>query len=282
MDTSASTRRRLTHLARRVDPSVPSNRLAILGVVAGFVAGTLVLLLRTEATLLEAALDGARYGIGGFLAWAIARELDPDSPVAARYALFLYPIVALTGIPELTTMAAALVAARVVVRSTGLAPSPVDLAALVILAGLSAMSPAGFIAAAGLAAALWLDTRLDTDPEMMPQIAAAAVALGAAFVVTLLTVAFADGWRGPTALEATVVVVATAAVGRMRGDATVARADRTREPLDPLRVRRGQQLLAAVAALAIVWTGFAATGPIGPLLAAIIGTGIACGRKRRG
>lgn len=277
----------ITSLARPIDPSYASNRLALAASVAFTLVGTVLTLVRTEADLLTSASAGVGYGIGAFLAWATARELDPDHPVSARDAVLAYAVVAFTGRPALLATTAVMVAVRVVARTTGRGPTPVDLVALVALAGLAGRSAVGFITGAALAGTLWLDTRLpattdDDEPAATPQVAAAAFAFTAAFVVTLASGAFLSGWRGPTPLEGVIAVVVGAALPRLRARHVTSTADLTRRPLDPVRVRRGQQLTVAAAVVGILWAGFAAVGELGPVLAAIVGVGLTGWRRRTG
>lgn len=271
----------ITSLARPIDVRYASNRLALTALVAGFVLGTVLTLVLTDATVVDALLAGLGYGVGAFLAWAIGREVDPGDDRAARLAVLAYAVVAFAGRPELAAVAAVLVAVRIVARTTGRAPTPVDLAALVVLAGIAGATAAGFMAACALTLALWLDTRRDDDPHMTPQLAAAGVAFVAAFAVTLITGAFLSGWDGPTPFDAVVVIVTALAATRMRVVIADTTADLTREPLDPVRVRRGQQLAAATAAVGILWTGFQGVGALGPVLAAMVGAGAAAWLRGR-
>jgi hypothetical protein len=245
------------------------------------VLGAVLTLVLTDAAIVDALWAGVGYGVGAFLAWAIGRELDPGDNRAARLAVLAFAVIAFAGRPELAAVAAVLVAVRLVARTTGRAPTAVDLAGVVVLAGISGATAAGFMAACGLAVALWLDTRLDDDPHMTPQLAAAGVAFVAAFAVTLITGAFLSGWDGPTPFDAVVVIVTALAATRMRVVIADTTADLTREPLDPVRVRRGQQLTAAIAAVGILWTGFHGVGALGPVLAAMVGAGAAAWLRGR-
>lgn len=276
----------VTSLARTIDPSYASNRLAIAAALVFGAVGSVLALVRTDADLLTAGAAGVAYGVGAFLAWATARELDPDRPVSARDAVLAYAVVAFAGQPALLATAAAMVVVRVVARTTGRGPTPIDLVALVVLAGLAGRSAVGFVAGAGLATALWIDTRLpattdDDEPAATPQLAAAGLAFAAAFVVTLVSGAFLTGWRGPTPLEAIVALAVGVALPRLRVGPLTSTADLTRRPLDPVRVRRGQQLAVALAVVGILWAGFAAIAELGPLLAAIVGVGATGWRRGR-
>ena len=75
---------RASHIWRGVDPAQPSNRFALVAFAAGTVVATVVLVVGSDAGFGRALLDGLRYGVGAFLTWAVARELDPDSNASAR------------------------------------------------------------------------------------------------------------------------------------------------------------------------------------------------------
>lgn len=74
--------------------------------------------------------------ITAFLAWAAARELDPDRPHTATFAMVMAALAAVTGVWEvpLGVSAAALVGLRVLVGTVGGDLKPVDLVVMVGLA----------------------------------------------------------------------------------------------------------------------------------------------------
>ncbi|WP_029478409.1 hypothetical protein [Deinococcus frigens] len=117
-------------LARPLDFSVPSNRIAAAGALA--------------ALLLGRAARGnwwAALGVGGaaFSAWAIARELDPDSPQTANAALPVAAAAALLGGPGNPLAAfAALSGLRMIAGTTGQAATPADQMGLLIQSALAA------------------------------------------------------------------------------------------------------------------------------------------------
>lgn len=117
-------------LARPLVPSVPSNRLA----AGGFVVGTLA------ARLLGRSWRGAlEVGGAAFLAWATARELDPDHPETANAALPVAALVALSGDPpDPLAGLAVLSGLRVLAATVGQRPTPPDLVALAGQAALAA------------------------------------------------------------------------------------------------------------------------------------------------
>ncbi|MFD1730278.1 hypothetical protein ACFSC4_02835 [Deinococcus malanensis] len=113
-----------------LDLRYPSNRYAAGGALAAAVT----------ARLLGGSWADA-LGVGGaaFLAWATARELDPDHPETATVALPVAAAAAWMGGPGNPVPGlAALSAVRVMAGTVGRDPTTVDLAALAGQAGLAA------------------------------------------------------------------------------------------------------------------------------------------------
>lgn len=123
-----------TAIGRPLDPSWPSNRAvlillplaALLGAVLGWLDG------EPMTALL---LRGLRMALLAFVAWALARELDPDDPSAAFIGLALGLLVGIA-IPDagLMTAIATLGLVRCVNRSTGLPARKSDSVLLMLLA----------------------------------------------------------------------------------------------------------------------------------------------------
>ncbi len=117
-------------LARPLDFSLSSNRFAVLG------AGSALLLGRVLRGDWRQAL-----GVGGsaFNAWAVARELDPDSPETARAALLVAAAVTLLGgAGNPMGGAASLSGLRLVAGTTGQPATPMDHAGLLLQSALAA------------------------------------------------------------------------------------------------------------------------------------------------
>lgn len=263
----------VSSLARIVDRDRPSNRFALLAAGVGAVVGIVATLLLTDLSVMAAVFRGLSYGIAAFLAWAIGRELDPDEPAAARNAVFAYAVAAWAGPPAVFAVLALLVAARIVVRSTGRPPTRWDLAAVVVIAAFAATSPAGFVVALGLAYAVFIDTRLpDPAPEQEHTLAAAATVL-VTLTVTLVSGAFWSTWRGPGWLEGLVVLLALAAATLLSTDEVNTTGDRNDEPLHPARVVHARWLVLLTALAAVLWTGASGIGAVAPAFCAVIGVG---------
>jgi hypothetical protein len=127
---------RITGLYRKVDLAYPSNRLAV---IVSMVATALVAIISRD--MLLAFLSGATT----FSAWALGRELDPDRPCTANLSVITVGLVlsvlafndrlnledVLLGAIVTGSM---MVLARVMTRSTGLAATTLDAAALLALA----------------------------------------------------------------------------------------------------------------------------------------------------
>lgn len=268
----------ISSLARPVDIRHASNRFALLAAGVGLVVGVVATLLLTDLGILASLWRGISYGVGAFLAWAVGRELQPDVPAAARYAVFAYAVAAWTGPPSLAAVVAALVAARIVVRTSGRPPTRWDLAAVVVVAGIAAAAPVGFVVALGLAYALYVDTRLpDPGPAGDQHLATTATAL-IAVVVTLASGSFWTDWRGPDLLEAVVVLAALATIAVFRVGPVSSTGDLDRQPLRAERVAHARRLTLGVVVAAILWAGAGSVGALAPVLAALIGLGLAAVR----
>ena len=157
MSSASAAPSRVSALPRPLDFSYPSNRAAAAGLGLGVAA----------ARLLGRTWPGSlRVGLGTFSAWAIARELDPDEPLSALWAMPL-AFTALLSLPASTREQpeglgslrhalpgfTALSSLRALVGSVGPAVGAQDVTALGAQAALTALS-SGHIARALPAAAL--------------------------------------------------------------------------------------------------------------------------------
>ena len=255
---------RFTSIGRGLDPRIPSNLLVLLVTpLAGLVAGAVVLV--AGDGLGSAARTGVLAAGSAFLAWAIAREIDPDDPLPAGVAAVAAPFAILIGDPGLGVTAAALFTARILVRSTGLVPRPTDLAAVAGLAWYLGTRPGGLPAALVLAAAVAADRRLpgDGSPWSVP---AALAAAGGAVVAAALTDRIAIDGVPPTGWEWLLVGVAAAgALLILRPPLVVSVCDATDERITERRLRAARLGALASAAGPLLWLG-------GPGLAVAAGT----------
>ncbi|MBW3659126.1 MAG: hypothetical protein KY457_10845 [Actinobacteria bacterium] len=272
----------VTALARPIDPTLPSNRLAVFASAVVALVATLVTgLVDPAAGVLAAAGRGLALGVGMFLAWAIARELHPDEPMAARNAVLAYVPALLLGAPALAALLALLLAARITLRSTGRPPTPVDLGVLAVVAGFAATTAAGFVTGLALAWAVLDDSRLpDPAPQLRSQLAAIAVS-ATALAVSIVVGSFLTTWRGPRLVElGWLALVAAAVVVRPR-TTHVETTDDRRGPLSVARLVRARMLVVVALAASIAWAGADAVPALAPAAAAVIGVGATAPRFLR-
>lgn len=155
-------------LARTLDFSYPSNRYAAGGLVAG------VLLSRLLGRGWQQALED---GLAGFVAWATARELDPDHAESAAVALPLALAGALAGQTSGAVAGfASLAGLRALTATVGYAPTMTDTAGLLALSGLAAATGSPVAAAlpgAALGVSAGQQDRFSPAPESVLMAAAA-------------------------------------------------------------------------------------------------------------
>ncbi|MFC6592928.1 hypothetical protein ACFP81_14270 [Deinococcus lacus] len=244
-------------LPRPLDLSVPSNRFAAGGILAGILLGRLNGKSWTHAL-------GA--GFGGFAAWAIARELDPDHPESANAALPLATGTALLGQPGLPVGSlVALSGLRVLAGTVGHAPTPLDLTALAGAAALAAR--AGEPAAALVPGAALGLSALEKD-RFSPSQAAALILLAALVPAARSTKA---GNEGP-ALALSVLALACAPA-LTQPEEVAAPCDCSPVTVSPQRVQRTRQLAALTLAAGLL------TRQAAPLTAVAAAT-LAAGLRR--
>lgn len=150
---------RITRLGRPFDLSETSNRIAAFGPVA-VALGSLGWDIATGDTL--ELIEALWNSITAFLAWAIARELDPDRPNSATLALALAGLAVIVGpwqAPILIS-AAALLGLRVLAGTVGGELKPLDLVVVVGLAVFAGTRIDGWIIVLLLVLGL-----LDSRPE---------------------------------------------------------------------------------------------------------------------
>ncbi len=130
-------------LGRPLDPSYVSNVVALVGAV---VAGTVFLLLSGVFGITVAASPiGAAGAV--FLAWAIAREIDPDSNGSAYLAMVIAFSASVFLAPSLLLAFGILVGTRLISATVGLPLKTTDLMALVAIGAVMGL---GWTSLAGL------------------------------------------------------------------------------------------------------------------------------------
>ncbi|MCL7959835.1 MAG: hypothetical protein M8861_06560 [marine benthic group bacterium] len=166
---------RFSSIGRPIDRRYPTNQaiagLALVVAILGFAVRRL-----TGTHPLESFTGALVLAIGFFLAWAIARELDPDHDASAfvAAALSLVPQTVL-GRPDLAGVLLILLVLRIVNRTVGPAAQPLDTIGILALVGVAVWrgQPVLALAAAG---AFVLDAIL--DPAHRIHLAAAGASIG--------------------------------------------------------------------------------------------------------
>lgn len=260
-----------TGIGRQLDIDHASNRFVVtVSVIAGTIAGAIALL---DGDGLPAALwAGVLAGGAAFLAWAIARELDPDDATSANLAAVAGFAVALIGDPFLAAAGAVLLAARIVARTTGIPPQPIDLLVLVGFAAYLGSRPAGLIAAMAIGVALVAD-------RMLPGRTPAANLLGGvlAIAAAATVAAVAGEWPEWTAPGTAGLAVAALGLAGALVSFTIPEPDSTADAHDR-RLHHIRMQWARVLAVA-TGLGYVAIGKpgilgLGPLWAAFAAVGL--------
>lgn len=239
-------------LGRPIDICVPSNRFVLVVTsLAAVVAGLWAVLAGLD--LAGAVRYGVSAGGASFIAWATARELDPDRDLTAALAAVSAPWVVLLGHPALLAGFLWLVAIRALAGTTGTPPYVLDLAAVVGLAALVAAREDGIVAAAGGLGVVAAATLFEAGGRGRT-LAAVLVGAGAAAAASLLwgeavaasTPDRASWWR----LGALAVLGAVSMRVSVR-----ANTDRRPRPMSASRIRAARVAAAALVALGVVWHG---------------------------
>ncbi|MGD8495584.1 MAG: hypothetical protein PVF05_05290 [Gemmatimonadales bacterium] len=272
----------MSSIGRPLDPSYPTNRAVLFLMPIGAVlAGALSLV--DGAGVGTAALRALLGAFAVLLPWALARELAPDDEIEGAFlALALGYGAWLWLDAALLPVVAALLFARMVVRSTGLAATGFDALAVTAVALFAAWRTGSPWPAAAGAVAFALDAVL--VPRLARQwLFAGLCAAGAVGLVTAglapYLVPIQPGLVPRTA--ATVIMVgAIALIATTRSVA--ARGDATGEPLRTSRVRGGQMvaLLTALAVAASGTSGIEAGAVIWASFAGVAGPAFVRGLRR--
>lgn len=248
---------RFTNLGRTFDLRLASNRW--LFVVSG-IAGSIALITSRDL--------GLAIGVGGsgFLAWVAGRELDPDHPAAANLAAVAAPIVAWQlGRPNLLAVYLLAVSARVLLRSTGLPPKRGDVIVHLVAGVVAATSGLPALAAIGLGAAFWLDTRLQ-PPAPTAQRRFALALIGLAAVAGLVRWPNLT-WTTPDLFGGALILGSALLAIRGRASLT-SRADHTGEPLLPTRLLISRRMAVATAIVIVAAGGSSGVVSVSPFLVA--------------
>ena len=257
---------RFSSVARMIDPRLPSHRMALIISVGSAVLAATV----GSGPGWGLALNA---GVGSFLGWALAREIDPDRPNSAALSGALTgAAIALGGQSLLLPVALILMTARVLHRSTGLPPTLLDLVALVGVAYAGGTSTVGWACGMGLAYAIARDHRLPS-PAPRFQLAAAFVVAGAASAGAVIGGVSTD-WELPGLGAMLVVGVGLVAGLSLRGYVSISTGDHTGDPLEPKRLQSARRGVLGAGLLALAAAGGAAVAALFPLWGALTGVAI--------
>ena len=150
----------------------------------------------------------AWWAAGGsvFLAWAIAREIDPDRPTSAVAAMGIMAILAAAVQPPLLFAFGALTGLRLTAGTVGLAMKPSDNVAAIAIGGVLGLSDASLAAALLMAAGV-----IVIGGFRLPAIGVAVASLAAALGVSLAT-STPVVWTTPDGLAVSLAAAATVAL----------------------------------------------------------------------
>lgn len=246
----------------------PRNKshLAIFGCCAVAFAGVLAVQVIDGREPAAAVAIAVNAGVMLFLSWAIARELDPDFPRSAFAAVAIAALILAGGSEAAGASVGVLMALRIAGRSTGNQPSLLDLVVAPVLAAAFAWLDRGWIGGVAVAVALVWDTLLP-QPGPRRNYLGAAVTLAATVAVTLFRDTLGAGFVTGGWLGWVVVAAALAAFPAIRHYVPRSRCDRTRQTIEPERLKAARLL-----ALGTGLTGFAVFGTeAAPLLAGLWG-----------
>ncbi len=277
MPSARTERRRLSTTVRLFDPSLASNRFVVLAFL-----GTLGAVFALQAAGGDAASRAAGTALGAafavFLAWAIARELDPDLPVTASVAAAAALLILLSGEPRLGAVVAVLFAVRIVAGSTGRAPNATDLVWLPAVAAYGALSPGGVPAGLALAGALALGAT-PPGPARRWALVSALVAAAAVIAVAVDQGTIDPAPQAPSALQwGLLAVAALATISALRRcPAPASVGDLSGERLSAARLRCARRLAAVTAIATVAWLGGPGLAALVGLWAALIGVGLTTG-----
>jgi len=275
--------RTVSGIARPLELGYPTNRWIGLLTLGVLIAGALGRVLVGQGWLAATGWS-ALAALSVFLAWALARELDPDAELAAFVAAgFSLPALAAAGLgwltlPDLAALFLVLLAVRVVNRSTGVAATLPDTLGLLALGLWLGDQSSPVYMAAAIAAPL-IDALLGPAARSRLMLTAVAAAIGGLLITTGSPnddIGGSPAWvpmLAPTPLLAALILSALFVVTIRAANQVHSIADETAVRLSPHRVRAGQ-LLALVTALALA-LGHGDAGFIAllPLWAAMAATG---------
>lgn len=262
---------RFTSLVRTVDPRHGSN---VFAVIASVVVGAGALIWQ----LVSGGDDVWQWGLAGlggaYIAWAIARELDPDQPWSAGIALVASVGFLFIGRPGLILGACAIVALRIVLRPTGNPMTWLDVIGVVALGWAVGLRPSIWpVAIVLIVATLW-DLSLPRPGPWRGFLVVFGVA-GTTAAAAYLYTEPELGWIRP-GLIGWILVAVLVLIGYFTSDAYVpiSVGDDTGEPLDDDRLAAARLIALGTGIAIFLWLGNPGLGTAGPVWAAILGAAV--------
>ena len=271
---------RWTSIGRPVDPAWPTNRAIVIVSLLGAAGTAAVTAVIARDPVPESLLAGVVVGAAAFLAWALARELDPDHDLAAFVgAVLVMPTVLILGSFGFASILLLLLALRIVNRTVGPPARPLDTIAVLGLAGWVAWS-GDWLACFVLFLALLLDGTVAVPHR------AHLAAAGAVLALTGVA-ATRSGFPPPINGASWITLVALLlllpflrVIGRSSQPRTLT--DVGAKPLDGRRVRLAQALGLLAVVLAVALQGREGLTAVSPAWAALVGCGLYALSSRTG
>jgi len=141
--------------------------------------------------------------VGVFLAWAIARELDPDHPASAAIAIPLsFVLLLVLDPPSLLVSTGVLLGTRMAAGTVGTPLRPLDVGGIILVAGLLGMDLIGAVGVAAMVVGVLVSERRRARGFGI------AIAAAAAFTVVGIVSDIERTWAAP-GTTALIVLVAT-------------------------------------------------------------------------
>jgi hypothetical protein len=253
-----------TGLGRHLDVRLLSNRVAVaVTALVGIIAFAARWLFTADFDLLADGYAAGATAVGVFLAWAIARELDPDRPRVATIAMVLAAGLTLLGTPAPAVAGIALLAFRILVGSVGTRLRPADIAVLLGAAAYAGTRPEAWPAAAALVVATAM-----TRPTKN---AALPIGLGATAILGALVSSAAPAFASLSATSFALLGATAAAIAlAWRVPAVASTDDRGSKRISTGSVVAARLLATAVVVGTMTFSGgAAAVTPIVASLAAV-------------
>jgi hypothetical protein len=262
----------ITALGRPFDPRYPTNLAVAILALAIAIAGTIGHLI-SGVTLLESTRWGIEAGFVLSFTWALGRELDPDHDLSAFVGAGLVSIaLVLLDMPALLVVFWLLLLLRLVNRTSGLQPKPLDSLAVLGLGAWLTWQGYWMVGLMTAAALLF-------DGLLSPPLRIHLFVSGLAFIATVILsifqgdIAMESGPTMPVVVSSPVMAglfVVVIATSRQIG----AVGDATGTPLSPRRVQAAQVLALLTALVFAWWAGASGVVSVLPLWAAMTGVGL--------